>query len=268
MRILSFISVALLGMVFMVSANQVQAREAWDWYTSFSAGVVIPQETDVEVNGRTVETREYDAGYDISGAVGLYMGSNFRLELAIGGREYEVSGGRIVAPVTGTPLDNEGERALDVDGNPGFFRVVGLEDVGLENDDVVLAIADQEVTFRGENVEFVPLISRGATLSAVSFMTNGYWDILGVSNPFEPYIGFGVGVAIWEIDDSFVSGSVAAFMLNTMVGANYHINDHLAFGTSYRFTWSNPEDDEVAGLGELAFEQFNHSILGTVTVVF
>ena len=215
MRILSFISVALLGMVFMVSANQVQAREAWDWYTSFSVGVVIPQESDVEVNGRLEETNEYDAGYDISGAVGLYMGSNFRLELAIGGREYEVT-----------------ERGT----NPGS---VGI------------------------------LFPEGTTLTAVSFMTNGYWDILGVSNPFEPYVGFGVGVAIWEIDDNpVIDGNAAGFMLNTMVGANYHINDHLAFGTSYRFSWSNPEDDEVANLGELAFEQFNHSILGTVTVVF
>ena len=51
MRILSFISVALLGMVFMVSANQVQAREAWDLYTSLSVGVVIPSDAMNEVDG-------------------------------------------------------------------------------------------------------------------------------------------------------------------------------------------------------------------------
>ena len=194
MRILSFISVALLGMVFMVSANQVQARESGDWYASFSAGVVIPQNS--ELSGRLTGEFEYDPGYDISGAVGLYMGSNFRLELAIGGREYDFS---------------------DVN----------------------------------------------ASRSAVSFMTNGYWDILGVSNPFEPYVGFGVGVASWEFDGAVSGDRIAAFMVSTMVGANYHINDHLAFGTSYRFAYSNPEDDV-----DLLVEEFNHSILGTVTVVF
>ena len=220
MRILSFISVALLGMVFMVSSNQVQAREAWDWYTSFSAGIVIPQETDVEFNGTTLETNEFDVGYDISGAVGLYMGSNFRLELAIGGREYEA------------------------------------------NDDWTQTTAGEALADVRDVDAFIP---PETSLTAVSFMTNGYWDILGVSNPFEPYIGFGVGVAIWEVEynnGSTVDG-IGAFMLNTMVGANYHINDHLAFGASYRFTWSNPEDDF-----DIEFEQFNHSILGTVTVVF
>ena len=225
MRILSVISGALLGMVFMVSANQVQARESGDWYTSFSVGVVIPQDADVETNGAVTETNEYDVGYDISGAVGVYVGSNFRLEFAVGGREYEVSGGDFVDPV------------LDDMGDP------------------------------------VTLFPEGSTLTAVSFMANGYWDILGVSNPFEPYIGFGVGVANWSVDDANVDdanveGSTPGFMLNTMVGANYHFTDNLAVGASYRFAYSNPEDDEVADLGKLAFEQFNHSILGTVTVVF
>ena len=214
MRILSFISGALLGMVFMVSANQVQARESGDFYTSISAGIVSAGDSDVEVDGRLEETNEYDVGYDISGAVGLYFGSNFRLEFAVGGREYEVT-----------------ERGT----NPGREGI---------------------------------LFPEGATISAISFLANGYWDFLGVSNSFEPYVGFGVGVGIWSIDDNpVIDGNAPGFMLNAMFGANYHFTDNLAFGTSYRFAYSNPED-EVARLGELAFEQFNHSILGTVTIVF
>ena len=195
MRILSFISVALLGMVFMVSANQVQARESGDWYTSFSVGVVIPQDTDLERNGVDVGEFEYDPGYDISGAFGLYLGSNFRAEFTVGWREYDLT-----------------------------------------------------------DTDF--------SLNGVSYLVNGYWDILGVSNPFEPYIGFGIGGVGWELDGAD-GDRINGFMLNTMVGANYHFTDNLAFGTSYRFAYSNPEDDT-----DLEFEQFNHSILGTVTLVF
>ena len=201
MRILSFISVALLGMVFMVSANQVQAREAWDWYASFSAGVVIPQDAEVE-NGIEVE---YDAGYHVEGAVGIHIARYFRLEEAIGWRAYE----------------------FDNNNNQDDLR------------------------------------------TAVSIMTNFYWDFLGVSNPYQPYLGIGTGVGIWQTDlESADDGdAVAGFIFNTMVGANYHINDNLAFGASYRFTYSNPDDDD-GDVFVADVEEFNHSILGTVTLVF
>ena len=206
MRILSFISVALLGMVFMVSANQVQARESGDFYTSFSVGIVIPQDTETEVAGTdasgnpatfTFDT-EYDVGYDISGAFGLYLGSNFRAEFTVGWREYDVT----------------------------------------------------DTAF---------------STNAVSYLVNGYWDILGVTNPFEPYIGFGIGGASWgSSGGGGDSDRVDAFMLNTMVGANYHFTDNLAIGASYRFAYSNPEDDGASDETEV----FNHSILTTVTLVF
>ena len=71
MRILSFISVALLGAMFMASADQVQAREAGSGYASLSAGVVFPGDSDDDVTGAgaggqpivvNVET-EYEIGY-------------------------------------------------------------------------------------------------------------------------------------------------------------------------------------------------------------
>ena len=108
------------------------------------------------------------------------------------------------------------------------------------------------------------------TQTAVSFVTNFYWDFLGVDSSFDPYLGVGTGVAIWDRGGSDAGDfdAIAGFLFNTMVGANYHINDHLAFGTSYRFTYSIYEDDKNFGSDEVQTQQFNHSILGTVTVVF
>ncbi len=109
------------------------------------------------------------------------------------------------------------------------------------------------------------------SLEAYSILANVYYDFLGVSNrQHDPYIGFGMGLGLWQgristdlksrareadlaVDDSLD----AAFMLNTMAGYNYFLTDQLGLGVSYRFSYSEPE-----------FNQFNHSVLGTITWSF
>ena len=197
MRILSFISVALLGAMFMASADQVQAREAGNLYSSLSAGVVYPGDSDEEDG---FEETEFELGYHIEAALGFYMTKDIRFETAVSWREYEIK-----------------------DSDDDFLR-------------------------------------------ALSFTGNAYIDFLNffdlnLGDEHEPYIGAGLGFALWgsKAEDSLGSW----FLTNAMAGYNYHINDNLAAGASYRFTYSNLELDD----GREA-DQFNHSILVTVTALF
>ena len=215
MRILSFISVALLGAMFMASADQVQAREAGNLYSSLSVGVVLPSEseidllvTDAQGNSTTVlnADQEYEIGYHIEAALGFYMTKDIRFETAVSWREYEAA-----------DTDDDFLRALSFTGNAyidflNFFDLDGMMGMNLGDE-------------------------------------------------HEPYIGVGLGFALWEtrLGDSLGSW----FLTNAMAGYNYHISDNLAAGASYRFTYSNLELDD----GREA-DQLNHSILVTVTALF
>ena len=202
MRILSFISVALLGAMFMASANQVQAREAGSGYASLSAGVVFPQASDEEDDSEEVE---YEIGYHIEGALGFYMSKDIRFETAVSWREYEFK-----------DSDDDSLRALSFTGNA--------------------------------YIDFVNVFDLDGMMG------------MNLGDEHEPYIGAGLGFALWEAEgDSLGSW----FLTNAMAGYNYHINDNLAAGASYRFTYSNPELDNG-----FEIDQFNHSILVTVTALF
>ena len=215
MRILSFISVALLGAMFMASADHVQAREAGNLYSSLSVGVVFPGDSDDDVTFagaggqpivRNVEV-EYDVGYHIEGALGFYMTKDIRFETAVSWREYEFK-----------DSDDDSLRALSFTGNA--------------------------------YIDFVNVFDLDGMMG------------MNLGDEHEPYIGAGLGFALWEVGgDGDSLGSW--FLTNAMAGYNYHINDNLAAGASYRFTYSNPELDNG-----FEIDQFNHSILVTVTALF
>ena len=202
MRILSIISVALLGAMFMASADQVQAREGGNLYSSLSAGVVFPGDSDEEDDS---EETEYEIGVHVEGALGFYMTKDIRFETAVSWREYEIK-----------DSDDDFLRALSFTGNAyidflNFFDLDGMMGMNLGDE-------------------------------------------------HEPYVGVGLGFALWESRAGDSLGSW--FLTNAMAGYNYHIDDNLAAGASYRFTYSNLEDDGVER------DQFNHSILVTVTALF
>ena len=204
MRILSFISVALLGAMFMASANQVQAREAGNLYSSLSAGVVFPGDSDEEDDSEEVE---YEIGYHLESALGFYMTKDIRFETAVSWREYEFK-----------DSDDDSLRALSFTGNAyidflNFFDLDGMMGMNLDK--------------------------------------------------HEPYIGAGLGFALWGVGGEGGDSLGSWFLTNAMAGYNYHINDNLAAGLSYRFTYSNPEREDG-----FEIDQFNHSILVTVTALF
>ena len=97
---------------------------------------------------------------------------------------------------------------------------------------------------------------------------NAYYDPLGTESRHNPYIGFGVGIGVWDLhdfrDDDTPTDPEVAFTINTMAGYKYHIDDILAIGISYRFLYSEPEFFS----DNLNYKQYHHSFLVATTWTF
>ncbi len=108
--------------------------------------------------------------------------------------------------------------------------------------------------------------SSDGTFGAYSILANGYFNPIGQIDRHEPYLGFGAGFGIWDLDDGNpATDPKTAFMLNAMAGYHYHFSDNLAFGVSYRFGYSEPES--LTG-SFTNYKHRNHSVLLTVSYFF
>ena len=100
------------------------------------------------------------------------------------------------------------------------------------------------VSYRKNDVD--KITSGGITLSGegevsgTAVMANLYYDIdLGV--PFSPYVGFGIGVAVVDVDSNksanvlIVNDSSAEFAWNVMVGGTLAISDIVDLSLGYRY---------------------------------
>jgi len=86
-----------------------------------------------------------------------------------------------------------------------------------------------------DEVNGVP-IPFDATLSALSFMANGYYDVEMGNSPVTPYIGAGLGIVDSEIDVAGVgSASETDLAYQFMVGLGFDVSPTTVLTVGYRF---------------------------------
>ena len=132
-----------------------------------------------------------------------------------------------IAGPSGNEFDNDPafviNGAIGVQLNP-MIRVEG--EIGLHSNTADIAGFPQDFTFR-----------------TVSFMGNGYFDIL-TNSPLRPYVGAGLGFAVVNVEEDIGftaddSDLVAAFQLMAGVGFDISPKATLTFGYRY-FTTTDP----------------------------
>jgi opacity protein-like surface antigen len=140
---------------------------------------------------------------------------------------------------------------IDVQHNPGL-AIGGAVGYGIGN-----SRGELEIGYRTNEIdEFEALgetVDGGGTVSAVSFMLNGYFDIAN-NSAFTPFVGGGIGIATVEIKDPEVDGEkltgsedASAFAYQAGLGLGYAVNDVLTIDGGYKYfgTSGLEFDDDV-----------------------
>jgi opacity protein-like surface antigen len=132
------------------------------------------------------------------------------------------------------------------------------------------ARAEAEIAYHRNDVDEVSAFGIGVpgdgTVSALSFMVNGYYDFHSGNSPWVPYLGGGIGVANVDADISviglqFVDDSATVFAYQLMAGLGFNINPTTTLTMGYRyFGTTDPEFDDVFGVpfdSEYQAHEFN-----------
>ena len=252
---------AVIGLL-MVQPAQAASPAGNSFYGSAFVGAVFstnntglgPSNVGIDVDdpashanrGYHIEV-EHDAGYHIGGALGGWIGPNYRSEIAVGWRAYDVEGR--IRPDGVTPT-----QALE-----GYNMAAGT------------------TGFAGSAIDEV---------TAIDVVWNNYFHVLeGAHQPYAGF-GIGVGfwsVDGPHISDAFKT----SILLNAMLGYDFYLSglpgdikdtmgggilDDVAVGVEYRFSWADPKLSGVGGnrtvLANSVLQQTSHEVLFNVRYEF
>jgi opacity protein-like surface antigen len=167
--------------------------------------------------------------------------------------------------------------AFETSYDPGF-NIAGA--VGYDYGNIR---AEGEIAYRSNDVDesSLPGIVSPAngSVSALSFMVNGYYDVHTPNFSLVPYIGGGIGVAHVNADFSvsgvpsspFVDDSATVFAYQFMAGFGVKVSPTITLTGGYRyFATTEPEFDDSTGIPPTNFESEyrNHEVNFGVRVGF
>lgn len=119
------------------------------------------------------------------------------------------------------------------------------------------ARAEVEIAYRRNDADELSVLGFGVpsdgSVSALSFMVNGYYDFHSGNSPWTPYFGAGVGGAHVDADISvlglqLVDDSAVVFAYQLMAGLGFNISPTTTLTMGYRyFATADPEFDDPTG---------------------
>jgi len=144
--------------------------------------------------------------------------------------------------------------------------------------------AEGEIAYHSNDVDESSLLSgivsnADGTISALSFMVNGYYDFHTQNFSLVPYLGVGIGVAHVNTDFSvsgipfspFVDDSDTVFAYQFMAGFGVKVSPTITLTGGYRyFATTEPEFNDSTGIPPTNFdsEYRNHEVNFGVRVMF
>ena len=247
---------AVIGLL-MVQPAQAASPAGNSFYGSgFVGAVVATNNTGIGPDGAGYHIEvEHDAGYHIGGAVGGWIGPNYRSELSVGWRAYDVEGQiRANGSATGA----------------GFVSPMAAIDEYNIAAGVIASATDTTPRFTGSPIDEV---------TAIDVVWNNYFHVL--EGAHQPYAGFGIGVSFWSVDGPHISDAFkTSVLLNAMLGYDFYLSglpgdikdtmgggilDDVAVGVEYRFSWADPKLSGAGGnrdvLSNSPLQQTSHEIL-------
>ena len=334
-----------------------QARQAGNLYTQFGFGGVFSNESkaDFELYNGSAEndvggtetdnpynacekwqnrsgtqmgdcnldsTISYKPGWEIEGAVGYYLTSDWRFGLTIGYRnfapdEIDFGGEQLIYALNGSSFY---EDAFDDDGNriasQTFFpltRLGPLVNDGFLSDDLLARYnvltsgntanerqrQDMATFLANAHAAYQSEFTDNLTIDGVTITANAYWtptlnqvaNLVGINitdyivshKDHQPYIGFGLGLVIWDMDfdGSFgghnfgdIADPAPSFTFNFALGYDYQLTEYLSVGGFYRFNWVAPSQIDMKGLYNNSFSSIDlggvaqHNLMATVTLYY
>jgi opacity protein-like surface antigen len=133
--------------------------------------------------------------------------------------------------------------------------------------------AEGELTYHSNDIDEISAFGIGApgdgTVSAISFMVNGYYDFHRENSSLVPYLGGGIGFANVDADMSvfgiqFADDSATVFAYQFMAGLGFNINPKTTLTAGYRyFATSDPEFNDTTGFpfdSEYQAHEFNFGV--------
>jgi OOP family OmpA-OmpF porin len=134
----------------------------------------------------------------------------------------------------------QGATLAETDYDPGFN--VG----GAIGYDFGFARAEAEVAYHNNHLEKATpvgaptVLGADGTVSAISFLMNGYYDLHLDNSPLVPYLGVGIGFANVDFDISVpgfpnLDDSKVVFAYQVMAGTGYKINPTTTLAAGYRY---------------------------------
>ena len=269
MRYLLTTTFAAVVSLLMVQPAQAVSPAGNSFYGLGFAGVIVgTNNTGIGRDGLSYHIEvEHDAGYHVGGALGGWIGPNYRSELSVGWRAYDV--GARVRPNVPNVSQNQAETEY-------------LMDLGVRRDDARKA-ADDPDSGVGSAIDEV---------AAIDVVWNNYFHVL--EGAHQPYAGFGIGISFWSVDGVATSDAFkTSVLLNLMLGYDFYLSglpgdirgqiddvmgdsssilDDIVMGVEYRFSWANPKLSGTGGnsqiLGSGVLQQSNHEILFTTRYEF
>ena len=270
MRYLLTTTFAAVVSLLMVQPAQAESPTGNSFYGSGFVGAVFStNNTGIGPDGARYHIEvEHDAGYHIGGALGGWIGSHYRSEIAVGWRTYDVESR--VRP-TGPRVDNPMTTAASLSAATGMPVTAEEADERITQAEALVAYnaAAGTTGFAGSPIDEV---------SAIDVVWNNYFHVL--EGAHQPYAGFGIGVSFWSVDGDAASDAFkTSILLNAMLGYDFYLSglpgnkdkigggilDDIAVGVEYRFSWADPKLSGVGGnsgvLGNSPLQQTSHEIL-------
>ena len=182
---------------------------------------------------------------------GMYVSGNLGLSLL------SDSDNEYPSPCVGCDFEVSHDLGFNIGGAIGYdFGNIRAEgEIAYHRNDI------DEVKFIG-----VPAIPVDGSVSALSFMVNGYYDIPIANSPLVPYLGGGIGVANISADAKlnlgfpfgsleYVDDSAMVFAYQFMVGLGFNINPAMTLTAGYRyFATTSPEFNDSTGISPTNFD--------------
>ena len=176
----------------------------------------------------------------------------------------------VTTPTSSISSGYDSDVGFDLNGAIGFFphRLIRTElAVGFRQWKADLEIELDRVGF----VDAINVDAVNTEFNATTISFNTYLHFTGKESTYQPYIGFGVGGVFGQLEDTqsllaiLESSRVESFdslLLQVITGYNHRLSDNITIGGSYRFSWSEYEEDTTLGT-ILKDDLFGHGFLVT-----
>ena len=265
----------------------------------------------------------FNPGWEVEGVVGYYLTSSIRLGFGLGYRnftpdEINLERDQLIFALNDsefyeairTHADQPGRffgaRRLEIPYDGFLANNIIEQYVQLISPDPTLDLDAVEFNLNAAS-DFLALardayqseITDNLTIDGITLTANAYWeptlnaigrlvdiniaDYIASHQDHQPYIGFGVGLVIWDIalDGGYHGGNTSKIVdpapsltFNVTFGHDYYINDRVSIGAFYRFNWTQGPELDTSGRYGILFSSIaldditQHNLMATVKIYF